>query len=187
MAGILPIPSVASPPEGSDFASPPCPCPRHPWLMGEPGSLRQREGLGKVPECCSLWQPVLDERCPDHGRGLSRKAPASSVRTLVLICAPLLFPEALHPFHPQSRALCLPPPGPPLSAQCSKSCPPQGIALASHTCVCVYEFVCVWGGDLENLYKSSEPGSSQRRRGFRVPRKRPRTQGGRDPDGQHSA
>ena len=153
--------------------------------MGEPGSLRQREGLGKVPECCSLWRPVLNERCPDHGRGLSRKAPASSVRTLVLICVPLLFPEALHPFHPQSRALCLSPPGPPsLCTVLQELSTSRDSPCFTH--VSVYEFVC-GGGDLGNLYRSSEPGSSQRRRGFRVPRKRPRTQGGRDPDGQHSA
>lgn len=113
--------------------------------MGEPGSLRQREGLGKVPECCSLWQPVLDERCPDHGRGLSRKAPASSVRTLVLICAPLLFPEALHPFHPQSRALCLSPPGPPsLCTVLQELSTSRDSPCFTHVCVCTS--LCACGG-----------------------------------------
>lgn len=46
VAGIFPIPSVASPPEGSDFASPPCPHPKRPWLMGEPGAA----GRGRARE-----------------------------------------------------------------------------------------------------------------------------------------
>lgn len=56
---------------------------------------------------------------------------------------PPLFPEALHPFHPQNRALCLSPPGPP--SLCTVS--PGAIHLKGwpllHTCEGVR--VCVWG------------------------------------------
>lgn len=110
---------------------------------GRTWGCRQKEGLGKVPECRSLGQPVLNERRPEDGLGLSRNVPASSIRALVLICAPLLFPEALHPFHPQNRALCLSPPGSP--SLCTVS--PGAIHLKGwpllHTCECVR--VCVWG------------------------------------------
>ena len=69
--------------------------------------------------------------------------------------------------------------------------PPGAIHLKGWPLLRMCECVRVGGGGggsgLGNLCRSSEPGSSQKRRGFGVPAKRPRTQGGRGPDSQHSA
>lgn len=134
-SGRDPSPSPAWPqrPEGSDFASLPVPAPQAPsWLMVNLGL--QAEGGPRNPRVSLPEATCSTREAQTMGWDSPERLLPFSQGPCAHLCR-LLFPEVLHPFHPQNRALCLS--LGPLSAQCPQGRPTSRDGPLLRMCECV--------------------------------------------------